>query len=97
MNRIIKEYIGEKNGPLFIVFGAMHGNEDAGVKAIERVFELIDEEPSKNPNFCFHGKMVGVIGNLKAYEKGIRFLVKDMNRYWKKAHIEFIKNANESE
>jgi succinylglutamate desuccinylase len=97
MSRIINEYIGHKSGALFIVFGAMHGNEIAGVKAIKRVFELIDDEPSKNPDFCFYGKMIGVIGNLKAYEKGVRFLVKDMNRHWKKAHIDFIKTANESE
>ncbi len=90
MNRIINSYTEEKKGPLLIVFGAMHGNEAAGVKAIEQVFELINDEPNKNPNFCFYGKLVGMIGNLKAYEKGVRFIKKDMNRHFGENHVDWI-------
>ena len=90
MNRIINSYTEGKNGPLLIVFGAMHGNESAGVKAIEQVFNLIREEPKQNPNFSFYGKLVGIIGNLKAYQKGVRFIKKDMNRHFSKQHVDWI-------
>lgn len=90
MNRIINSYTEGKNGPLLIVFGAMHGNEAAGVKAIEQVFELINKEPDKNPNFCFYGKLVGMIGNLKAYQKSVRFINKDINRHFSENHVDWI-------
>jgi succinylglutamate desuccinylase len=90
MNRIINSYSEGKTGPLLIVFGAMHGNESAGVEAIKTVFELIKDEPNKNPNFCFHGKVIGIIGNLKAYQKGVRFIDKDINRHLLKHHVERI-------
>lgn len=95
MNRIINSYTEKKNGPLLIVFGAMHGNEAAGVKAIEAVFKLINEEPKKNPEFSFHGKLVGMIGNLKAYQKKVRFLKKDMNRHFSKNHVDWIFSVSE--
>jgi succinylglutamate desuccinylase len=87
MNRIINTYSGEQSGILFFVFGAMHGNETAGVAAIKRVFELIDLEPQRNPNFRFFGKIVGLIGNLKAYEAGKRYVDKDLNRQWTSENI----------
>lgn len=80
MNRIINSYTEGREGPLLVVLGAMHGNEAAGVKAIEQVFKRIDDEPNHNPNFYFDGKMIGLIGNLKAYKKKVRFLEKDINR-----------------
>ena len=60
MERIIDSYTEQKAGPLLIVLGAMHGNESAGVEAIKNVFSLITKEPNNNPNFCFHGKMIGI-------------------------------------
>jgi succinylglutamate desuccinylase len=90
MNRIINSYTEGKPGPLLIVLGAMHGNESAGVKAIKAVFELINDEPNHNPYFCFHGKVIGLIGNLKAYQKGVRFIDKDINRHLLDHHVERI-------
>lgn len=87
-NRIIGTYEGEKHGPLFVVFGAMHGNEPAGVKALEMCFKMLDVEPITNPSFEFKGKLIGLIGNLKAYDHNTRYIDKDLNRCWKTSIIE---------
>lgn len=87
MNRVIGEFIGSKGGPLLIIFGAMHGNESAGVKAIDLTLKMLEVEPIKNPNFQYKGSMLGLIGNLAAYKKGERFINKDLNRCWIESEI----------
>jgi len=86
-NRIIGEHIGENHGPLLVVFGAMHGNEPAGVKALEMIFKMLEVEPITNPSFQFSGRLIGLIGNLKAYQKQLRFIDRDLNRCWKSEWI----------
>ena len=90
MDRIIGTYTGKNNGPLLIVFGAMHGNEPAGVHAIKQVLESLRNEPQNNPAFEYFGKFVGIIGNLQAYKKGERFIQKDLNRCWIEKQVEEI-------
>lgn len=82
MNRIIGKFEGEERGPLLVVFGAMHGNEPSGVKAIKLLFKMLEIEPKRNPGFKFHGKFIGMVGNLAAYKKNRRFIKKDLNRSW---------------
>lgn len=88
MERLIGKFEGEKNGPLLICFGAMHGNEPAGVRAIELVTKMLDVEPIRNPGFRYYGNFIGLIGNLKAYAAGKRFLDKDINRNFKKELVD---------
>lgn len=85
--RIIGTYEGDTHGPLFVVFGGMHGNEPAGIKALEMVFKMLEVEPITNPSFEFKGRLLGLIGNLKAYNKNKRFIDKDLNRCWKSTII----------
>jgi len=80
--RIIGEYQGAEKGPLLVVFGNMHGNEPAGYKAIDLMIKMIEVEPITNPKFNFKGKIIGITGNLKAANIGVRFLDKDLNRCW---------------
>lgn len=91
MNRIICDYKGEE-GPLLIVFGAMHGNEPAGVEALKMVQKMLDVEPITNPEFRFKGRIVGLIGNLKAYEQKQRYIDRDLNRCWIPEMIDSIEN-----
>ncbi len=86
-NRIIGTYEGDTHGPLFIVFGGMHGNEPAGVKALDIAFKMLEVEPITNPDFEFRGRLVGIIGNLKAYKENKRYIDKDLNRCWKHSII----------
>ncbi len=85
--RIIGRYDGNETGPLFICIGAIHGNEPAGVKAIETVLTLLYREPSVNPGFVFRGRMLGLTGNLRALKEGKRFIGQDMNRLLSHDHI----------
>lgn len=94
-DRVIGKYEGSLHGPLIIVFGAMHGNESAGVKALELVFKMLEVEPITNPEFTFKGNLIGLIGNLSAFDKSMRFIDKDLNRSWDKSEIDKIEKSNE--
>ncbi len=96
MERVIGVYTGEEKGPLLICFGGIHGNEHAGVLALEEVFQRLEEEPSKNPNFQFKGRIVGLRGNLQALDRGIRYLDADMNRMWTPENVKRILETSES-
>lgn len=80
--RIIGRYDGTEPGPLFLVFSGMHGNESAGVRALEILFGMLENEPLVNPGFVFHGVLIGLRGNLRAIREGKRFIQKDLNRQW---------------
>ncbi len=80
MNRIIGAYIGELQGPLFVAIGGMHGNEKAGVKAIETLLKMLQQEEQVNPDFIFSGQFIGLRGNLQALARGERYIKKDLNR-----------------
>lgn len=89
-NRIIGERIGKEPGPLLVIFAQIHGNEPAGYKAVQELFGAIDKEYEDNPSFEFNGAIVGLIGNVKAVAKGVRYLEKDLNRSWLPHAIERI-------
>jgi len=78
---------------LLIVFGAMHGNEPAGVKALDLMFKMLEVEPITNPDFHFCGKLVGLVGNLRAREKGVRYINRDLNRQWTPENVTRIQSS----
>ncbi|HMR44582.1 MAG TPA: succinylglutamate desuccinylase/aspartoacylase family protein, partial [Saprospiraceae bacterium] len=88
--RIIGKYEGTERGPLLVCFGGMHGNETAGVQALELIFKMLEMEPKVNPGFVFKGKMIGLLGNKKALERNMRFIEKDLNRQWEAPHIKSV-------
>lgn len=96
MERVIGAYTGEEKGPLLICLGGIHGNETAGIEALLEVFQRLEEEPSKNPNFHFRGRIVGLRGNLQALANGIRFIEADMNRMWTPENVKRILETSES-
>ena len=88
MDRVIGKFNGDAKGPLLVIIGAMHGNEPAGVRAIELVLKMLDVEYIRNLKFAFKGNVLGLIGNYKALEQKQRFIDRDMNRCWSPAVIE---------
>lgn len=96
-NRIIVDYRGEEKGPLVVVFGAMHGNEPAGVKALELMGKMLEVEPITNPDFTFKGNLLGLYGNLKAFNNKKRFINKDLNRQWTTSRISTLKQKPTTE
>ncbi|MEL7021506.1 MAG: succinylglutamate desuccinylase/aspartoacylase family protein [Bacteroidota bacterium] len=91
--RIIGQYIGKEKGPLLIAFGSMHGNEPAGKTALATMFEMLDKEPLKNPDFQFRGQLLGLIGNLRATNAQQRFIDRDLNRHWTVENVQRVKAA----
>ena len=81
-DHIIGTYSMDKPGPLFICVGGMHGNEPAGVEAIELLIKMMEVEHITNPAFSFHGTFIGLLGNPTAFKERTRFIDEDMNRQW---------------
>lgn len=96
MDRIIGTFGGAADGALVVVIGAVHGNEHAGVRALEAVFRLLEAESVRNPEFVFQGKLVGILGNLQAYSAKLRFLDKDLNRQWTLDNLNRIRHMQSS-
>lgn len=92
-NRIIGSFTGQKKGPMLICFGGMHGNELAGVQALDIIFKLLEIEPQANPEFEFCGHFIGIHGNLTALDEGKRFIEKDLNRLWTDHNVARIRKA----
>ena len=65
------------DGPTLIVFGGLHGNEAAGVKALFLVRQKLVELESQ-----LDGRIVFLAGNTRALAKGLRFIDADLNRHW---------------
>ncbi len=88
--RLIGSFTGPQRGPLFLCIGGMHGNEPAGVRALEITFKMLELEPLVNHEFSYKGRFVGIRGNVRACARGVRFLKRDLNRMWTEeivAHI----------
>lgn len=75
--RILGRYDGQEGGPLLLCLGGVHGNEPAGVHALQRVFEVLRKTQPK-----MRGTIVGLAGNLRALEANARYLDRDLNRAW---------------
>ena len=97
MNRKIGQYGGALPGTLVLAFGALHGNEPAGVHALKEVFRMLDNERSVHPGFVFHGKFVGFIGHLQAFHNNVRFLDQDLNRIWEPSFVEKLLREKKSD
>ena len=91
MNRIIGKYNGKEKGPLLICIGGIHGNEPAGVQALEILFKLLELEPENNPGFSFCGRFIGLRGNLKAIHQKVRYIKQDLNRLWTSENVALFK------
>lgn len=95
--RIIGTYEGHETELLLILIGAIHGNEMAGVHAIEFVLKMLEVEPITNPNFEFRGNLIGLIGNRRAMHVQERYLDFDLNRVWMPESVDEIMATPSSE
>ena len=91
-NRIIGHLKGNQQGPTFVFFGGIHGNEPSGCEAIHKVFQNIKEE-----SLSLTGAIYGIRGNIPAQLQGKRFLEKDLNRMWTDDQITDILNKEANE
>lgn len=77
-NRIIGRVTSEKPGPTLVFFGGIHGNEHAGVLALEAVFAKL----KNGARPLERGTVIALRGNLPALTRRQRFLKHDLNRLW---------------
>lgn len=66
-----------EDGPTLVVLGAMHGNEPAGLLALQSLRTRL-----RRGRGLERGRLVGVAGNLAALRRGRRFIDRDLNRDW---------------
>lgn len=86
--RLIGHHQGSNNGPVLIFFGGIHGNEPAGVRALEQVMGTINKNLLK-------GSVYAIKGNLPALERKKRYLDEDLNRIWTEDNINTIQSKTD--
>jgi hypothetical protein len=82
VSRVVGQLIGEAAGPTLLVTASLHGNEQAGLRALEKVFARLEAE--RPP---IRGEVIGLVGNLTAVSRGDRFVDSDLNRHWSPAKV----------
>lgn len=69
-------------GPTLLVLAGIHGNEPAGVTAVQRVLAELQQR-----GLDLHGRLVALAGNLPALAADRRYLARDLNRGWLPASL----------
>lgn len=84
-NRIFHHIKGKKTGATVVFFAGIHGNEFAGVKALNTILSKIKAHD-------ISGEIIGVYGNIKALKENKRYIDKDLNRVWTKQQLYNLNN-----
>lgn len=87
--RLIGKISGQEKGPTFVLFGGIHGNEPAGILALEEVFNDL-----KRLSLPIKGNIFMIRGNLQGLSSGKRFLDHDLNRLWTNNNINNIREKS---
>lgn len=70
--------IDRPEGPRLVCVAGLHGNEPAGVAALEGVFAALEAAGAR-----LGGGLIAFAGNLGALGAGVRYLDRDLNRMWR--------------
>jgi len=82
----------EGDGPILIAIGGLHGNEQGGVEALERVCRALRTE-----NVELKGTLVAMRGNRPALRANVRTLGRDLNRLWFPASLDLMQAQDPSQ
>ncbi len=96
MQRLIGHYTGTERGVLIIVLAAVHGNEPAGIQALHTFFSRLEDTANSRAGLAFRGRIVGLMGNIQAYERRLRFVKKDLNRIMTLENVKKVRLIPES-
>ena len=91
--RIIGIHEGDTDGPMVIAFGGIHGNEPAGILAMQELLAMIENEPNINPSFAFAGTLIGLRGNMQAIKLKKRYIKGDLNRRFTDQRVQRVLKA----
>ncbi|TCK67860.1 succinylglutamate desuccinylase [Winogradskyella wandonensis] len=78
--RIIHHVKGNEKGPILVFFAGIHGNEQAGIKALKNVLPKLNTNQVK-------GDIYGIYGNTSAILQNKRYIDNDLNRMWTKEQL----------
>ncbi|PWK20531.1 succinylglutamate desuccinylase/aspartoacylase domain-containing protein [Xanthomarina spongicola] len=88
VERIITNFSSSLNRPTIVFFAGIHGNETAGVFALN---EFLKSDALEN----LKGNLYAIAGNLEALSVNKRFIEQDLNRLWTQDNLEnLISNNN---
>lgn len=76
-DHFLGSYDRGRPGPVFVFVGGMHGNEAAGVFALQELLAALELQ-----QLPLRGRLVCFAGNLQALRFGDRYLDLDFNRLW---------------
>jgi succinylglutamate desuccinylase len=79
---------GDEVGPTLVVIAGIHGNEPAGIAAVERVIGKIGE---------IRGEVIALAGNLGALRARRRYVSKDLNRLWTEERVARVRAGGTAE
>lgn len=91
VERVLGRVRGARPGPTLIGVGGLHGNELAGVLALQSVLEDLRSRWEH-----VSGEFVALSGNRGALAQGRRFLSRDLNRLWTPTRIGALQEAGSS-
>ena len=83
--RLVGWVQGSTEGPLLLCIGGLHGNEGAGVDALESVTRKLEQRRD-----ALRGDFVAVRGNVQALADERRFIHYDLNRAWESRRVEAV-------
>lgn len=89
--RFIGKLGGKLEGPTVIFFGGIHGNERAGVTALENLFSSLHKSELE-----IKGAVYGIRGNIPALLQNKRYIEDDLNRLWSSEQIKRIEKKERS-
>ncbi len=92
-DRVFHHIKGKTPGSTMVFFAGIHGNETAGVNALNNALKTIG-------NNDVNGEIYGVYGNIKALKENKRYLDADLNRLWtleQLNELEYKKGLNHEE
>ncbi len=83
---------GRSEGPLLLCIGGVHGNEPAGVRALESIVYRVRARRD-----VLTGDFVAIVGNMPALTAGRRFMAYDLNRAWTPVQVEALQSVQRTE
>jgi len=81
-NHLIYSIEKGKHKPSIFFFCCTHGNEIAGFKALNQLFDNLYELENH-----VEANIYGIIGNREAHEKNMRYIDTDLNRIWTRDNL----------
>jgi succinylglutamate desuccinylase len=90
--RVLGRLGDPRRGASLICVGGVHGNEPAGVLALQRILATLGSE-SDNLEGC----LLALTGNRQALAERRRFIDRDLNRIWRRSELQRVRESGSLE